>query len=914
MGGSVERKEGYVITKINNKCNSLCNFCADDWNVRNKPDPSFEDIKEQLDNGIKQGFHKLIITGGEPTISPNLFKVIDYAREIGYDTIYLTTNGRALSIDHFFNKIINVIDRFLVSFFEFYPEVYDDIAGVKSYLQVLTGLKRLSRVNKEYMVNAVITKQNYTHMRELLILLISLNAKHIQFSFLNPVGFARRFKDKVLINYKDVIPYVYEVIKTAEYLNFKNFSFEKRGKMKKKIFLLVFSLLFARILDAAILNVPTDYATIQSGIDSSTVGDTVLVQPGTYVENINYNGKNITVASLFLTTQDSLYINQTIIDGNHINSTVIFCNAEDTTAVICGFTITNGYGFWGGGISCLNSSPKISHNYICDNETFYLIGIYDGGGGIRCAGGSPLIYNNKILHNNVEHGYGGGIVCCQSSPEIKNTEIYINYSSEEDLIGGGIFYCDSSEVNIVNCTIHGNIAHYGGGVYCNNSGGKIKNSVIDNNDMVDQYTSCGGGVYCTGNSDLIFTGVTISNHSYDDQGEYGGGVYCSNSNMLFYNCEFLINLSSFGGGICCVNNSNIECDNTNFYTNEGGNSGGCFYCDNSNIILSNSIIDDSDALSYGGAMYVLNDSYVRLDSVSLFGNDSSVGGGINVKNSILDVYSCHFRYNGACDGGAIISFNSDLDVFNSLFVSNGTYEGGSAIDARNSSDVYCCNVTITDNYAQTNCGGIKCSSTSNIEMYNSIMWNDTQPEIIGNNVSVLYSDIQGGWVGTGNIDNDPLFADTLNEDYHLTQDSPCVDAGTPDTTGLNIPPWDMDGNIRVWDSNGSGVAIIDMGAYEYGAPSYSIHEPEILHESILYNFPNPTQNSTTIKYTLKQNSHVIISIYNIKGQLVSTLVNETKPKGEYSVMYDTEALSSGVYFYKMQTEDKSEIKKMIVIK
>jgi len=59
---------------------------------------------------------------------------------------------------------------------------------------------------------------------------------------------------------------------------------------------------------------------------------------------------------------------------------------------------------------------------------------------------------------------------------------------------------------------------------------------------------------------------------------------------------------------------------------------------------------------------------------------------------------------------------------------------------------------------------------------------------------------------------------------------------------------------------------------------------------------------------------VIISIYNIKGQLVSTIVNEDKPKGEYSVIFDTEALSSGVYFYKIQTEFGSEIKKMIVIK
>ena len=684
--------------------------------------------------------------------------------------------------------------------------------------------------------------------------------------------------------------------------------------MEKKLFLLVFSLLIAGLVNAAILNIPTEYPSIQAGIDSASVGDTVLVQPGTYVENINYNGKNITVASLFLTTADSLYINQTIIDGNNVNSVVTFINAEDTTALICGFTITHGYGFWGGGISCMNSSPKISYNYICDNETFYFIGIYDGGGGIRCAGGSPLIYNNKILHNNVEHGYGGGIVCCQSSPEIKNTEIYINYSTEEDLIGGGIFYCDSSEVNIINCTIHGNIANYGGGVYCNNSGGKIKNSVIDNNDMVNQYTSCGGGVYCVGNSELIFEDVTISNHNFDDQGEYGGGVYCSNSNMVFYNCEFLNNLSNFGGGLYCVNNSYIECDNTNFYTNEGGNSGGCFYCDNSNIILSNSIIDDSDAFSYGGAMYVLNNSYVRMDSVILRNNGASVGGGINIKNSSLDVFCSYLYQNGACDGGAIISFNSDLNIFNSLFIENGTYVGGSAIDARSSSTVYCCNVTITDNYAQTSCGGIKCSSTSNLEMYNSILWNDTQPEIIGTNVSVKYSDIQGGWIGIGNIDTDPLYADTLSEDYHLSQDSPCIDTGIPDTTGLNIPPWDMDNNKRVWDGNGDGIAIIDMGAYEYGAPSYSVHEPEIPHESIIYNFPNPTKNSTTTKYSLKQNSHVKISIYNIKGQLISTLVNEDKPKGEHAVVYNTEHLKSGMYFYKINDGDISEIKKMIVIK
>ncbi|MBN2016716.1 MAG: T9SS type A sorting domain-containing protein [Candidatus Cloacimonetes bacterium] len=685
--------------------------------------------------------------------------------------------------------------------------------------------------------------------------------------------------------------------------------------MEKKVFLLVFSLFCAGIVNAAILNVPSEYPTIQTSIDSSSTGDTVLVQPGTYVENINYNGKNITVASLFLTTQDTSFISQTIIDGNNVDTVVKFQNGEDSTAMLCGFKITHGWtNLWGGGIYTGDSSPKIAYNYICDNRVDYWLGISEGGGGIYCTGGSPLIYNNKIFNNIVENGYGGGIQCWSSSPEIKNTEIYNNYSDEEELFGGGISYLDSSEVNIVNCNIHDNIAIDGGGVYCNNTGGKIKNSVIDNNDMVSQYTGCGGGVYCKSNSELIFSGVKISNHSYNDQGEYGGGVYCSNSNMTFNNCEFINNLSNFGGGIYCVSNSHIECDNTNFYTNEGGNSGGCFFCDNSTMILSNSIIDGSDAFSYGGAMYVLNNSYVCMDSVSLISNVSSVGGGIRIDNSDIDIYSSCFYNNSACDGGAIISFNSDLNIFNSLFVENGTYEGGSAIDARSGSDVYCCNVTITDNYAQTSCGGIKCSSNSNLEMYNSILWNDTQPEIIGNNVSIMYSDIQGDWIGVGNIDIDPMFADTLNEDYRLTENSLCIDAGISDTTGLNIPPSDMDGNKRVWDGNGDGIAVIDMGAYEYAAPPFSIDPQIIPNKLLMYNFPNPVQNSSTIQYSLKQNSHVKITIYNIKGQLISTLMNEYKPKGEHSVNFNTRKLKSGVYFYKIETDYITEIKKIVVIK
>jgi len=135
-----------------------------------------------------------------------------------------------------------------------------------------------------------------------------------------------------------------------------------------KTFILILALITSTCLFSTIINVSADQPTIQTGINAAVNSDTVLVQPGTYAENINYNGKNITVASLFLTTQDTTYISQTVIDGNQNGSVVTFNNGEDISAIICGFTITKGSSQYGGGISCNSSSPSLINSIMWDDS------------------------------------------------------------------------------------------------------------------------------------------------------------------------------------------------------------------------------------------------------------------------------------------------------------------------------------------------------------------------------------------------------------------------------------------------------------------------------------------------------------------------------------------------------------------
>src|SRR5690554_6078464 len=145
-----------------------------------------------------------------------------------------------------------------------------------------------------------------------------------------------------------------------------------------------------------------DFTTISEGITAAQDGDTVLVYPGIYYERINFQGKNITVTSLYDGDQfDESYIANTVIDGNHEGTVVIFAGNETRNTILNGFTVRHGYGnndmlgpaHIGGGIFVYNASPEISY---CMIEYNYVA----VGGGIYHRNANALVRGHIIRYNH----------------------------------------------------------------------------------------------------------------------------------------------------------------------------------------------------------------------------------------------------------------------------------------------------------------------------------------------------------------------------------------------------------------------------------------------------------------------------------------------------------------------------------
>jgi hypothetical protein len=287
----------------------------------------------------------------------------------------------------------------------------------------------------------------------------------------------------------------------------------------------------------------------------------------------------------------------------------------------------------------------------------------------------------------------------------------------------------------------------------------------------------GGGICCNAASPTIRNNVLL-----DNRAGFGGGLYCRDGSPLVENNVFIGNRGSstwrgtYGGGLCAVNGKPVirlnrfERNSTGHGVHAGG-MGGAIYCDGGAVIESNSILDNS----------------VTAYSSSGIGGGIACGEGVIIANNIVAANHAGGVFLTSGRGGGI-ACGINCAITNNTLVDNTAGQGeASAIQADGGTTI-------------SNC------------IVRSPVVSATYPLIKGAPI-VTYSNLTGGWPGTGNIDADPSFVDASAGDFHLCHDSPCRDAGTNIVSGL--PATDFEGDPRV-----AGAAV-DMGMDEFYPHLYS---------------------------------------------------------------------------------------------
>jgi hypothetical protein len=236
------------------------------------------------------------------------------------------------------------------------------------------------------------------------------------------------------------------------------------------VFVLV-ALLICGSAVASTINVPADRPTIQDGINAAVNGDTVLVAPGTYNENINFNGKAILVTS-------SGGPKVTIIDGGSLGAVVTFSTGETNGSVLSGFTLQHGNN---SGVYMNFASPVVKNNIIANNKADWGAGMYIGGASVA------QVVRNTFIGNVASAGGGAIGLFAAGSVRIENNRITKNNGASQ---GGAIWMVNEADEIIVQNLMYDDVASSGtefySGVPQSTTGFRlINNTIVSRNPSAD---------------------------------------------------------------------------------------------------------------------------------------------------------------------------------------------------------------------------------------------------------------------------------------------------------------------------------------------------------------------------------------------------------------------------------------------
>lgn len=661
-------------------------------------------------------------------------------------------------------------------------------------------------------------------------------------------------------------------------------------------------LIFSNIIEVNI-DGSEEFTSISSAMESANQGDTLLIYPGTYFENVTLD-KDIALMSLFGTTGNEIYIDSTIVDGGN-NSSVIAkekFNYDSIEVVITGLTIQNGFArsalddyYGGGGINAICMDLTVSNCKIINNRAF-------SGGGIFLGNCTAYLSDNQIT-GNVALWHSGGITvmngeCCLDEDHLNS--VYNNYGGSAN----DIYYLNeegnSIEIHLSTFTV----ADYDPYFIKGYSEPDIEdpemiNLIVDNYLIdpiaADFYVSPYGSNDNSGLSiyePLQTVSYALAKYSGDSQEIHtihiADGCYGISTNNEKLPWHLHSNLILQG-----------ESEENTVVSTEGYPSHiECFeYLNNitiRNLTLTSGNLNPNIWIYYADNLLLEN---ITISDVSWMGNVCKIiRGNTVIKNlKIFDTFTVcpialsnfsdqHFLLENIdvsgvyqfedelypCDNTCGIATMSDTpleyaryDLVNCKFVDIYTYEpswptrGGNACSFTLFSDVNMVNCLVSNTRVGNDRDPAVYLMDSRLNLVNSIVYDvDNYPvymefcDMMLPELNVDHSLIQDGEDGIlhgfgtfnwfeGNLDCDPLFNMAEPDRYSLDENSPCIDAGT-----LNLPE-----GITLPETDLAGNprisgTMIDMGPYEWQYTNSTNNSliPTGKHEIFVY--PNPINSNT----------------------------------------------------------------------
>jgi len=603
----------------------------------------------------------------------------------------------------------------------------------------------------------------------------------------------------------------------------------------------------------------------------------------------------------------------TIIDAEHSES--VFFTDHDTDLVLENLTIINGQSEQGGGLLVVDSRPTFINLNVHSNQA-------RKGGALACIQNSKAYLSRVRIVGNLAD-YGGALFLAQESrvvfDEINRCNIYSNDAAVKGKEFWSEYLPEPIAVILDTFTLQYPTAEYAfpldnfsfdiksgivlqveADLYVNAAAGKDENSGMNSEHPLKTIRRA---------LEIIFADQKRPHEIILMPGTYGA----ANAEEFPINCKSYVSITGVDGGETII---------------DAGQTAPVFLCKKvDKAVLSNLKITNGKGQNGGGI--ILDSSEVSINNVIISNNSANNGAGIYANTSQLYITSSQISSNSATNEASGIFLSNSTANINRLLLCDNTSKYDviySLLDLANPGTSIFSHLTIADNTVSSNFGAIRTKSDNNrLIILNSIIRSAAKYKVYKyGDLIIANSSVQDSLSGIGGPGvlrfvqglsaRDPLFVGGMPPDYHLHSTSPCIDKG------LRLFTYEGDTLLNIESSEYLGNAP-DLGALEspYSVGVLSDFEP-IPKEFFLFpNYPNPFNSLTYITYTVPVTSQVEISVYDLNGHLVRTLVNRREQPGYKSEVWlgDTDfglPVSSGIYLCSMNAGRFHQSRKIILLK